>query len=93
MLGGGIGGAMDLVAGAQQLMILMEHRDSHDRPKLVRRCSYPLTGRACVDLVVTDLAVLRRRDGEFWLEDVAPGFSAEEVLVLTEMDVRLPSWT
>ncbi len=93
MQGGGIGGAMDLVAGAQQLMILMEHRDSHDRPKLVRTCTYPLTGRACVDIVVTDLAVLRRREGEFWLEDVAPGFSAEEVLALTDMDVRLPSWT
>ena len=89
MIGGGIGGAMDLVAGAQTLMILLEHRDSQDRPKLVRRCSYPLTGQHCVDVVVTDLAVLVRRAGVFWLEDIAPGFSPAEVLALTEMDVRV----
>lgn len=87
---GGIGGAMDLVAGKQILIVMMEHRDSHDRPKLVRRTEYPLTGLACVDVVVTDLAVLRRIDGEFVVEQVAEGFSAEEVRALTEMDVKIP---
>jgi 3-oxoacid CoA-transferase len=67
----------------------MEHRDSRDRAKLVPSCSYPLTGVGCVDVVVTDLALLRRRDGEFVLEEVAPGFSAEEVLALTEMKVKV----
>jgi 3-oxoacid CoA-transferase len=86
---GGIGGAMDLVAGKQTLVIMMEHRDSQDRPKLVRRATMPLTGRACVDLVVTDLAILRRVDGVFVLEEVAEGFSPAEVLALTDMDVRL----
>ena len=86
-IGGGIGGAMDMVAGGGTVMILMEHRDSRDRPKLVRSCSYPLTGVGCVDIVVTDLAVLRRRDGHFVVEDVAPGFSIEEVVALTEMDL------
>ena len=80
---------MDLVAGANMVVIVMEHRDSRDRPKLVRRCTYPLTGVGCVDAVVTDLALLRRRDGPFVLEEVAPGFSAEEVLALMEMDVRV----
>jgi 3-oxoacid CoA-transferase len=88
LIGGGIGGAMDLVAGAQTLMILLEHRDSHDRPKLVRQCSYPLTGAGCVDIVVTDLAVLERRDGVFWIEQIAPGFTAAEVVALTDMDVQ-----
>ncbi len=87
---GGIGGAMDLVAGKRTLIIMMEHRDSQGRPKLVRKTEYPLTGVACVDVVVTDLAILRRIDGEFVIEEVADGFSAEEVRALTEMDVRIP---
>ncbi len=86
MVGGGIGGAMDMVAGGATVMILLEHRDSRDHAKLVRRCTYPLTGSRCVDIVVTDLAVLIRRDGQFVLEDVAPGFTPEEVVGLTEME-------
>jgi 3-oxoacid CoA-transferase len=88
---GGIGGAMDLVAGKQMLIVMMEHRDSQGRPKLVRRTEYPLTGVACVDVVVTDLAILRRTDGEFVIEEVADGFSFEEVQALTDMDVKIPS--
>jgi len=88
---GGIGGAMDLVAGKQQLIIMMEHRDSKDRAKLVRKCRFPLTGVNCVDVVVTDLAILRRRDGAFVIEEVAPGFTFEEVQALTEMDVKIPT--
>ncbi|HEX3246868.1 MAG TPA: 3-oxoacid CoA-transferase [Chloroflexota bacterium] len=89
MVGGGIGGAMDLVAGAKSLVILMEHRDSKDRAKLVSRCEYPLTGPRCVDVVVTDLALLRRSDGLFTLEAIAPGFTVDEVLGLTDMEVRV----
>jgi 3-oxoacid CoA-transferase len=89
MVGGGIGGAMDLVAGGTTVMVLMEHRDSRDRPKLVRSCTYPLTGKGCVGVVVTDLAVLVRRDGGFVLEDVAPGFTPEEVLELGEIEARI----
>jgi len=88
---GGIGGAMDLVAGKQQLIIMMEHRDSKDRAKLVRKCAFPLTGVNCVDVVVTDLAILRRRDGAFVIDEVAPGFTFEEVQALTEMDVKIPT--
>lgn len=89
--GGGIGGAMDLVAGARQLVIVMEHHDSSGRPKLVSRCDYPLTAAGCVDVVVTDLALLVRRDGDFWLDEVAPGFTPDEVVGLTGMDVRVPA--
>ena len=84
---GGVGGAMDLVAGGCTLIITMEHRDSHDRPKLVRVCDYPVTGRGCVNVVVTDLAVLRRSSGEpFTLEAVAPGFSVDDIRQLTELE-------
>jgi 3-oxoacid CoA-transferase len=86
MIGGGIGGAMDLVASGRTVMVMMEHRDSQDRPKVVQRCSYALTGRACVDILVTDLALFRRRNGVLVLDQVAPGFTPEEVLALTAMD-------
>jgi 3-oxoacid CoA-transferase len=89
MVGGGIGGAMDMVAGGATVMILMEHRDSRDRPKLVRLCEYPVTGKACVDVVVTDLAVLVRRDGRFVVQEVAPGFAPDEVMALTEMEAAI----
>ncbi len=85
MLGGGIGGSMDLVAAGRTVMVMMEHRDSQDRPKIVQRCSYALTGKACVDILVTDLALFRRRDGQLMVDQVAPGFTAEEVLALTAM--------
>jgi 3-oxoacid CoA-transferase len=87
---GGIGGAMDLIAGKRTLIVMMEHRDSQGRPKLVRKTEYPLTGVACVDVVVTDLAILRRIDGEFVIDEVAEGFSAEEVRALTDMNVKIP---
>jgi 3-oxoacid CoA-transferase len=83
---GAIGGAMDLVAGNTELIIVMEHCDSKGRPKLRRNCTYPLTGAKCVTWVVTDLAVFHWVDGRFVLEAVAPGFSAEEVIKLTEMN-------
>jgi 3-oxoacid CoA-transferase len=86
MIGGGIGGAMDLVASGRTVVVMMEHRDSHDRPKVVQRCSYALTGKACVDILVTDLALFRRQHGSLVLEQVAPGFTTSEVLALTDLD-------
>lgn len=82
---GGIGGAMDLLSGAGDLIIVMEHIDSKGRPKLRKQCSYPLTGKGCVTHVVTDLAALRWDGKQFVLYAVAPGFTAEEVIALTEM--------
>ena len=84
---GGIGGAMDLVAGISELIIVMEHCDSKNRPKLRRQCTYPLTGKGCVNWVVTDLALLHWEDGRFVLKEVAPGFTADEVIKLTEMEI------
>lgn len=89
MAGGAIGGAMDLVAGGSTLIIVMEHCDSKGRPKLVPECSYPLTGERCVDIVVTDLALLRRLDGGFVVTEVARGFSVAEVKKLTPMKVSV----
>lgn len=89
MVGGGIGGAMDLVAGGGTVMAMMTHLDSSGRPKLVRRCDFPLTGENCVSIVVTDLGVFRRNGAAFELERIAPGFSVDEVLDLTEMEVAV----
>ena len=82
---GGIGGAMDLLSGKGELIIVMEHADSKGRPKLRPECTYPLTGKGCVSYVVTDLALLHWQDGRFLLQEVAPGFTAREVMDLTEM--------
>ncbi len=82
---GGIGGAMDLIAGEPELVVVMEHCDSKGRPKLRRKCTLPLTGIHCVKWVVTDLALFRWDGRQFVLEETAPGFSVEEVAALTEM--------
>lgn len=89
MIGGGIGGAMDLAAGAQHVFTTLEHTDSKGRPKLVERCDFPLTMPNCVDAIITDLALLRRRSRSerFTLEEVAAGFTVDEVLSLTGMSV------
>ena len=88
-VGGGIGGAMDLIAGASKLIIVMEHSDSKGRSKLVRECQYPLTAPQCVDVIVTDLALLVRRGNRFVLEEIAPGFSVAEIQQLTDMELLI----
>ena len=89
MVGGGIGGAMDLIASTSRLIILMEHTDGKGSPKLVRQCTFPLTALHRVDTVVTDLALLRRVNGVFRLEEIARGFTVDEVLALTQMNVEV----
>jgi 3-oxoacid CoA-transferase len=86
---GSIGGAMDLVAGGCELIAVMEHCDSKNRPKLRNKCSYPLTGIRCVNWVVTDLALLRWDGSGFVMEEVAPGFTPEEVVALGDMDITI----
>jgi 3-oxoacid CoA-transferase len=86
---GGIGDAMDLLSGKGDLIIVMEHVDSKGRPKLRRTCTYPLTGKACVSYVVTDLALLRWDGNRFVLDAVAPGFTPKEVVALTEMEIAV----
>ena len=75
----GMGGAMDLVAGAQNIVVTMTHADKYGNSKLLDNCTLPLTGVGCVKKIVTDLAVLEVRNGAFHLLERAPGISVEEI--------------
>ncbi len=81
---GNIGGAMDLAAGAKRIIVAMEHTDRRNRPKIVKECTYPVTGRQCVSLIVTDLAVIEVAKHGLILKEIAPGWTVEEVQELTE---------
>ncbi len=87
--GGSVGGAMDLAVGARRLVVLMEHTTRAGEPKLLRECSYPLTGVGCVNLVITDLAVVAITTEGFELREVAPGVDPEDVLGLTDANMRI----
>jgi 3-oxoacid CoA-transferase subunit B len=87
----GMGGAMDLVAGVKRVVVVMEHSEKSGAPKLVNACSLPLTGKACVDLVVTDLGVfdVSRGKSPLTLLELAPGVSLEEVKAKTEPEFEV----
>jgi 3-oxoadipate CoA-transferase, beta subunit len=80
---GGIGGAMDIAAGAKILMVCMEHTSKEGAPKIVRECTYPVTGLACVDVIVTDLAVIDVKAEGLVLREMAPDWTREEIQKLT----------
>ena len=80
---GNVGGAMDLAAGAKEVIVAMEHTDRQNRPKIVEECTFPLTGKGCVSMIVTDLAVIQCTAEGLVLMEIAPGWTAEEVQELT----------
>ena len=86
---GNIGGAMDLAVGAKRVIVAMEHTDRQNRPKIVEECTFPLTGRGCVSLVVTDLAVIEVGPEGMTLRETAPDWSAAEVQELTGARLRV----
>jgi 3-oxoacid CoA-transferase subunit B len=84
----GMGGAMDLVAGARRVVVTMTHNERSGAPKLVQRCSLPLTGTRCVHLVITEIAVFSF-EGGLTLIEVAPGVTVDEVRARTEAPFRV----
>ena len=84
----GMGGAMDLVAGAKRVIVAMQHT-AKGRPKIVRECSLPLTSDRPVDLVVTELAVIGFPNGRATLLETAEGITVEQVLAATEAELAI----
>jgi 3-oxoacid CoA-transferase subunit B len=80
----GMGGAMDLVAGTDNIIVAMMHTNRAGASKLLKACSLPLTGKNCITKVVTNLAYLTIEDGAFILRELAPGVTVEEVQAATE---------
>ncbi|MDI9638959.1 CoA transferase subunit B [Kamptonema cortianum] len=80
----GMGGAMDLVAGVKKVVVVMDHTNKHGDSKILKECTLPLTGKSCVDMVITDLCVFSRDENGLHLVELAPDVTLDEVKSKTE---------
>lgn len=87
----GMGGAMDLVAGAQRVIVAMQHTDKAGASKLRKVCTLPLTGKKCIHKIVSDFGVIDIQNGEFVLREYAPDLTPEKVVAATEGQMRIAS--
>ena len=86
----GMGGAMDLVAGARKVLIMTEHCDKNGNPKILKKCTLPLTAVNEVDYIISELCVLHRTDAGLTLIELAPGVTVDEVISKTDADLIIP---
>jgi 3-oxoacid CoA-transferase subunit B len=86
---GGMGGAMDLAVGANRLVIVMTHTTNKGEPKILKECTYYLTAPRCVNLIITDIAVIEVTDDGLVLKETAPDWTVEEIQALTEPKMKV----
>jgi 3-oxoacid CoA-transferase subunit B len=86
---GSVGGSMDLVNGSKKVIVTMEHTTRDGKPRIVYKCTSPLTGKRCVNLIITSLAVIEVTIHGLLLKEIAPGFTYAEVQSLTEPKLRI----
>jgi len=87
----GMGGAMDLVTGAKKVIVAMEHCDKNGNPKILKKCTLPLTAKGRVSLIITDMAVLELTPQGLVLQEVSEGYTVEDVIKATEAELIIPS--
>jgi len=86
----GMGGAMDLVTGAKKVIVAMEHCDKHGNPKILKECTLPLTAPHCVNLIITEMAVIEVTPQGLLLKEITEGYTLQEVLTATEAELIVP---